>query len=657
MLIPVPLRCLLFSLLVCLYLPAAAADGATRPFLSPAFGSHMVLQRDQQNRFWGWTEPGTTVEVEIAGVRASAVAAPDGRWQVALQPPAAGGPYEVQVRGKETITLTNVLVGDVWLCSGQSNMEIGLARVHGGPEALKRATHPRLRLFSVENRPAYAPRNAVGGSWQECTPENLERMGGFSAVAYFFAERLQKDIDVPVGLVKAAVGGSPIESWMSARALEPFSEFAPALQQIAAHRAAGAPEYGNYLSHWFDTYEIGTRDGADWAAPGLDLSDWKPVSIPGGFADFGVAEHPSVVWFRREVTLPDPLPAGTARIQLGVVEKMDTTYINGRWVGASSWVENPRNYAIPADVLRPGRNEITVRVFKLKPEGGFQSPADALRLVLGDGTSVPLAGEWVGKLSVDARPPHPLPLAYENYAIMPTVLYNGMVAPFVPSALTGVLWYQGEANFTRAWQYRSLLPALVADWRQQFRNATMPVLVVSLPAFMKRKTEPATDGWAELRDAQALAARTVPGVETIVTIDVGDADDIHPLEKRVVGERLAFAALARHYGREVPYAGPRYERVESVGRSLRLHFSHVSGGLVTKGETLEGFAVAGEDRRWVWAKARIEGNTVVVSSPDVPKPVAARYAWEANPPATLFDGAGLPAMPFRTDAWPLSTQK
>ncbi|WP_148218155.1 sialate O-acetylesterase [Opitutus terrae] len=627
-----------------------AADQAPLPFVSPIFGDAMVLQRGKPNTLWGWTKPGAEVRVTVGDHTARSVAQQDGRWSVAIEPPPVGGPYTIVIDGPQRVELRDVLVGDVWLCGGQSNMEMALVDARNGNDEVKAADHPQIRFFIVRPQIAYAPASTVQGSWKVCSPETAaQRWGGLSAVGYFFARRLRQDVDVPIGLVQDAVGGTPAESWTSAEALRPLKDFDQNLDELARLRANHAPEYGNFVTHWYDEYDPGQKDNA-WAQPGFDETDWKPVTVPGGFRELGVPETPAVVYFRRTIELPDPLPAGMAMIRLGVVERMDTAFINGRQVGASSWVENPRVYRIPEGTLKPGPNQITIRVLKTKPDGGFMSKPEDLKLVLGDKTEIPLAGAWKAKLAVDARPPHPLPVGYENWPVMPAVLYNGMIAPIAPLALTGALWYQGEANASHAQQYRTLLPAMIADWRRSFGQGDFPFYIVSLAAFMQHKdTPPETDGWAELRGAQDFVAHSVPNSGLAVAIDVGNADNIHPVDKKEVGERLALIALAKHYGKKVPYSGPRLASVERLPNALRLTFTHTDGGLIVKGEQPEEFALCGEDRVWHRAHGKIVDDTVVVSSSEVLNPVAVRYAWQSNPKATLFNGAGLPAIPFETE--------
>ncbi|HMP81582.1 MAG TPA: sialate O-acetylesterase [Verrucomicrobiota bacterium] len=623
------------------------------PFVSPMFGDNMVLQRDRTNIVWGWTVPGQTVRVDIAGQIATATAGADGRWQARLMPPETGGPYTLTVTGGTNVLFTNVLVGDVWLCGGQSNMEWPLARARNGDAELNAANHPQLRLFNVRSRSAYAPVSEAVGAWKVCTPQTATEDGGVSAVGYFFARKIQSETNIPIGLIKDCIGGTPAESWASATALRSHGDFDAALKEVERLHSKGVPEYGNFISHWYDEFDVGQKE--NWQAAGLDAADWKPVTLPGGFVELGLPESPALGYFRKTVVLPDPLPAGTARLRLGVVERMDTAYVNGRWVGASAWVENPRNYAIPGDLLKPGTNVITVRVFKTKPDGGFKSNPEQLKLVLGDKSEIPLAGDWKGKVSVDAQPPHPMPQGFENWPTMPSVLYNGMIAPVAPFGIRGAIWYQGEANASRAFQYRTLLPAMIADWRRAFGQGDFPFYIVSLAAFMQHKDTPGDDWWAELREAQALTAATVPNSGLAIAIDVGDANDIHPTDKKPVGERLALWALARDYGRNVVCSGPVFDRVETLPGALRLHFKNTDGGLVVNGDTPAEFAIAGADRKWFWAEAKVDGDTIIVSSQSVPDPKAARYAWQSNPVAALFNGAGLPAVPFRTDDWPLTT--
>lgn len=630
----------------------SAEESAPLPFVSPIFGDNMVLQRGKPNTIWGWAKPGEAIRVTVADHTMKTVAKDDGRWSVTIQPPAQGGPFTVSIDGPQHVELRDVLVGDVWLCGGQSNMGMGLAEARNGSEEVKAAEHPKIHFFVVRQQVAYEPKAVPQGTWKICSPNTVAGRGGLSAAAYFFARRLRQDVDVPIGLVVDCVGGTPAETWTSAGTLHTLKDFDAEVEEVARLAAKGAPLYGNFVSHWYDEYDAGVKGNA-WFQPKLDDGEWKPVTIPGGFVELGVPETPALCYFRKSVVLPDPVPTGAARILLGVVERMDTTWVNDRQVGGSAWVENPRAYRIPDDTLKPGTNVITIRVFKTKPDGGFKSKPEELKLVLGNQTEIPLAGEWKGKVSVDARPPHPLPAGFENWPVMPAVLYNGMLAPIAPLAVSGAIWYQGEQNSSRAAQYRRLLPAMIADWRKTFGQGDFPFYIVSLPAFMEHKNTPGSDDdWSEMRGAQDIVASTVTNSGLAVAIDVGDANNIHPKDKKEVGERLALVALAKHYGKNIPYSGPRFVSMERLPNALRLSFIHTDGGLKCKGDKLEEFSICGEDRKWHWAYAKVVGDGVVVSSSEVRNPVAARYAWQSNPKATLFNGAGLPAIPFQTDAFP-----
>jgi sialate O-acetylesterase len=630
-------------------LSAAAAEKSSLPFVSPMFGDNMVLQRGKPNTIWGWSKPGDVVCVEIAGNTSKTVTAADGRWQVKIEPSAPGGPYTLKIDGAQHAEFHEVLVGDVWLCGGQSNMELPLERTRNGKDEIASANHPEIRFFKVQSHAAYSPAAVPQGKWKICSPQTIAEDGGFSAVAYFFAQKIQSDMHIPIGLVEDCLGGTPAEAWTSAETLRPMKDFDAPLAELERLKSKGGPEYGNFIMHWYDEFEIGQKN--NWSAMSFDDSSWKPVQIPGGFQELGVPDAPAVCWFRKEILLPNPLPPGKAGISLGVIERMDTAYINGQWIGASAWVENPRVYPVGEGILKPGTNIIAIRIFKTKPQGGFLSKPGTLCLTLGDGTIIPLAGEWRGAVSVDARPPHPLPLGFENWPVMPTVLFQGMIQPVAPLAISGAIWYQGEANAGRPQQYEKLLPAMIGDWRKSFGQGDFPFYIVSLPAFMHRQDQPSeSGGWAELRAAQALTARAVKNAALAVTIDTGDPDNIHPPDKKIVGDRLALCALAQHYGENISYQGPTFKTVEPLPGALKIHFDHADGGLVVKGDKLGEFAIAGKDHQWHWADAKIEGDTIVLSSTSVREPVTARYAWQSFPVATLYNGAGLPAVPFRTDS-------
>ena len=626
--------------------PQAAAKPL--PFVSPIFGDNMVLQRGKPNTIWGWSEPGDHVQIKIGEQTASAFAGADRRWQVKIQPPSVGGPYTVKITGHESVELHNVMVGDVWLCGGQSNMGLPLQFTRNGAEEVKAANYPMIRFFSVEGHPAYRHSDAIEGTWKIVSPETA---GGISAVGYYFARKVQNEIHIPIGLVVDAMGGTPAEAWTSEAALRPLHDFDIPLAELQRLTSEGAPEYGNYVMHWYDQYDVGIKE--NWAAQELDDSSWKSVDIPGGFKELDVPETPALAWFRKEIVLPDPLPAGMPLLYLGSIERMDTVYVNGKSVGGSAWVENPRVYPLFGSVLKPGKNLIAIRVLKTKPDGGFLGKPEELHLILGDKAVILLAGKWKGRLSVDARPSHPLPISYENWPVMPTVLYEGMLAPIAPLSIAGALWYQGEQNSERGYQYRKILPEMIADWRKLFAQGDFPFYIVSLPAFKPRSATPVEgDQWTETRESQAIAANSVFNSCLAVTIDTGDADNIHAKDKQPVGERLALCALAKYYGEKVVYSGPTMTSVERLPASIRLHFANVDGGLAVKGPKLEEFAIAGEDRKWYWADAHIEGDTVIVSCPSVPNPKEVRYAWQSNPAATLYNKSGLPAVPFRTDNWP-----
>jgi len=622
------------------------------PFVSAIFADHMVLQRGKADTVWGWSRPGDSVRVQIATEHATAVAGSDGRWQVKVAPPPTGGPYTMKVSdGERTVEFRDVMVGDVWICGGQSNMELPLRFTDDAAQVAQAANYPDIRYFTVGAHTAYHPTYSLEGSWKVVSPQTA---GSLSAVGFYFARKLEQETHVPIGLVVDSVGGSAGESWASAAALAPLHDYDIPLATLARFTAEGRPAYGDYIMPWYDEYDVGLKE--KWYSPGYAPAGWKDVPVPGGFAGLGLPATPAVAWFRKEITLPDPLPKGPSLISLGEIQRMDSVYVNGTLVGASAWVEHPRIYPIPPGILRPGRNVIAIRIFKTEAHGGFLDGPSQLHLTLGDHRIIALAGTWQGRVSVDARAPHPMPLHFANWPVMPAVLYDGMLTPIAPLAITGAVWYQGEQNSPRGYEYRKLLPAVIASWRALFQQGDFPFYVVQLPAFGPRSAMPTDDGWADIRESQAIVAATVRHSCLAVTVDTGDPNSLHPGNKAPVGDRLARCALARYYGKHVVYSGPTLLSAARLPHSVRLRFKHTDGGLVAKGGTLAGFSIAGRDRKWHWAQARIHGNAVVVSSPEVAHPTQVRYAWQTDPAATLFNGAGLPAGPFRTDTWPLITQ-
>lgn len=634
------------GLIAALFLPSSHRPPL--PFLSPIFASHMVLQRDRPNTFWGWAPPGTRISVTIAGRKAGGAADTAGKWTVRISPPPVGGPYTVEIDGPQHVQLDDVLVGDVWICSGQSNMEMGIGLVKNAQLEIASANYPGMRLFMVQHKIAFSPESVPVGDWSVCTPQSVaaEGWGGFSAAAYFFGRELHRRLGVPIGLVQTCWGGTIAEAWTSKPGLRDFPEFKPAIAAVDQLATRSGETASQRLDKWFQANDPGSKGNA-WAATDLDTSSWKSAEKSTRYEDNGLERFDGVVWFRREVTLPDPLPAGDGLLQLGTVDDLDATWVNGTKVGESFSYGDMRRYPVPASVLKPGRNVIAVRVLDTGGLGGLMTP-QAQVLTVG-GVQVPLAGGWKFAIGADLAKGGALPVTANDNPNIPTVLYNGMIAPILPLAIKGAIWYQGESNAGRAAQYQRLLPAMIADWRQNFGQPDFSFFIVQLASFSARHPQPVEDAWAELREAQTLTVKRVPKTGLALAIDVGDARDIHPKDKQTVGYRLALAAMHVAYGQDLPYSGPVFKSSRRDGHTLRLRFDHAGFGLETRGGRLAGFQVAGADRKFAWADAKIEGNEVVVSAAGVLDPMFVRYAWDTDPEATLYNGAGLPTVPFRTD--------
>jgi len=630
-------------------------------------GDNMVLQRDRKVRVWGTAGPGERITVTLNRRTAKAVSDPQGHWQAWLGPLKAGGPFILTIAGSNTLTFKNVLVGDVWICSGQSNMEWPLVNATGGQEAIAQANYPEIHLFTVQKETAAKPLDDLKGHWVVTTPDQV---GQFSAVGYFFGRELYQRLKMPLGLIHTSWGGTPAEAWTSQPALASVPDLKPildryqkSLEALPLKRAA----YEHAVAEWeaLNFYADPGNKGEElgYADPALKETDWKQMNLPQFFETAGLVMD-GAVWFRKEIEVPSSWAGKDLTLNLTAIDDFDTTYFNGRRVGATgnetpnSYLV-PRRYQIPGALVQPGRNLIAVRVFDRAGEGGF-GRSDLMSLALGggkEGEAIALTGPWDYKIELALEPKHPdygsrPELAGPTNQNSPSVLYNAMLAPLTPYAIRGAIWYQGESNAGRAYQYRTLFPTMISDWRAAWGQGNFPFYFVQLANWQPIKPQPGESEWAELREAQMLTLR-MPQTGMAVIIDVGDPNDLHPRNKLDVGKRLAAWALAETYHQKVEPSGPLYDSFAMKDGKVRVRFKHVDGGLKTiDGGPVKGFAIAGADHKFVWADAAIQGDAVVVWSKEVAQPVAVRYAWADSPICNLYNAAGLPASPFRTDDWP-----
>ena len=629
----------------------------TKPFLHPLFTDNMVLQRDVRFPIWGWTEPGKKITVQLLGKTATATADAQGRWQVTLGPFPAGGPYTVTISGPQLVTLQNVLIGDVWLCSGQSNMEMGIGVIDNAAKEIADANYPQIRLFTVEKAIATEPQSLVKGQWQACSSRTVSNggWGGFSAVGYFFGRELHEDLKVPIGLIHSSWGGTPAEAWTSAEPLSKMADFQPYIddfRRTVDEAKKGAFDLEKAVNEWWQTNDPGSAAKPAWSDSTAEISSWKTMKLPTNWEEAGLPSFDGIVWFSRTFTLPENWAGKDLMLHLGPIDDADTTWVNGVKVGGLNVWDAQRDYRVPASILKPGLNTIRVRIMDTGGPGGIYGKPDQLKLELATGNSdaIRLDGEWKYQETASSGKLKPFPQIVSQNPNLVTVLYNGMIAPLVPFSLKGAIWYQGEANAGRGFQYRTLLPTMITDWRTRF-GSDFPFYIVQLANFMEERPSPTESQWAELREAQLLTSQNLAHTGLAVTIDIGDAKDIHPKNKQEVGHRLALAARALTYGEKIEYSGPGFRKMNIDGNKVHLTFDHVAGGLVAKGgNKLRGFAIAGEDKKFVWADAVIEGDTVVVWSSQISNPTAVRYDWADNPNGNLYNKANLPASPFRTDS-------
>ena len=636
---------------------AGAVRGEVR--LPAIFSDNLVLQQGTKVRIWGSARAGERVTVTFQNKSAEAVADSQGHWQVFIGPLNSGGPAELRVN---TLVIKNVLVGEVWLCSGQSNMEWPLANTIGATETLAQANYPEIRMFRVEHHTSAEPLTDLEGHWVVTTPDEAAH---FTAVGYFFGRELYQRLKVPVGLINSSWGGTPAEAWTSHEALVSSPELKPILDRYESslNMLPQAKEaYAQALAQWEEKnlyIDAGNKGEAlGYADPATSTADWSKMDLPQQFETAGLLID-GAVWFRRVLELPAAWAGKDLVLNLPPIDDEDVTYFNGKKVGSigrdtPNSYSVPRKYVVPAALVHGGRNVIAVRVFDSAGEGGF-SRGGAMSIGPNEGDVISLRGAWDYKVELALEPKHPdwgsrpeaVGVSNQNN---PSVLYNAMIAPLVPFAIRGAIWYQGESNAGRAYQYRTLFPIMIRDWRSAWGHE-FPFYFVQLANWHANKAEPDESDWAELREAQTMTLRE-PQTGMAVTIDIGDENDIHPRNKLDVGRRLAAWALAGTYGQKDIPSGPLFDRFTIEGDKIRIRFKHGAGLKTRDGGVVKGFAIAGEDRRFVWADARIDGDAVVVSSPKVTKPVAVRYGWADNPIVNLYNKAGFPASPFRTDDWP-----
>ena len=637
--------------------------------LSALFCDHAVLQRGIPVPVWGWASPGSIVSISLGVVSAATRCGVDGRFRVDLPSMPAGGPFELRVSaGGHEVVVRDVFVGEVWLASGQSNMEFTLAAC-GKMTDIAEADHPLVRMITVDHTALIGPRSNFEGVWQTATPQNAQ---AFSAVGYFFARRICAELGVAVGIINSSWGGTIAQAWTSREALAGNPDDAAWMRRYHAKintreywDALAAPKVSPYPA---DPGNQGVGKG--WAKPEFSDQAWPTMELPSVWQSAG-HNYSGVFWFRKTVEIPAEWAGQDLMLNLGAVDKQDITWFNGEQVGATGkgmeemfW-NAPRNYRVPGRLVRPGRNVIAVRAYSFIYAGGLLGPAflmtihpdadkNATHPVAG-GSAIPLAGAWSYQVEHDfGLVVSPMSTLGEGNPNSPHMLFDNMIAPLVPYGLRGAIWYQGESNADGTSRYHRLITEMIRGWRYAWGQGNFPFLQVQLANYQPASPFQPTSTWALLRETQLQAVREAD-VGMAVAIDIGDAEDIHPTNKRDVGHRLAQWALGRTYGRAHVPSGPLYSHMTIEGDRIRIHFEHAAGGLVAKGGSLKTFFVADVNRRFVEAEAQIEGSTVVVGCKTIAEPLAVRYAWADNPVGcNLCNAEGLPASPFRTDTWPMA---
>lgn len=626
---------------------ALYGTGLANITLPKIFTANMVLQRDRPVTVWGSSAAGEAVAVTFNGQTQKTKGGKDGAWQVQLAPMKYGGPFTMTLTGKNTIQLNNILIGDVWICSGQSNMEFIVQNTNNAAKEIEAGEHPAIRLFTVQKATAWQPqKDLAGGSWLEC---NAATLPNFSAVAYFFGRKLNSDMNIPIGLINTSWGGTNIQTWTSWEVMGRDPKYASVnLGQLESDRSAMAQKAEQFKA----SLKNDKGDTEKWYGA-VDMQDWKPMELPVLWEKTEVGEADGNIWFKKEFMAPTAMEGKPVSISLGPVDDDDVTYLNGKKIGSTQGYNIDRVYTADPSVLEKGKNVITVKVTDNAGGGGIYGKPEQL-FVEGGGAKLSLAGPWHYKPSALSTQ---FGVRDNGPNSFPSLLYNAMVAPLTAYAIKGGIWYQGEANTGEAFRYRTLFPDMISDWRRHW-GYQFPFLWVQLANFMAPARLPSQSEWAELREAQHKTL-SLPQTGEAVIIDIGEAADIHPRNKQDVGHRLALAAEKAAYGKDLVYSGPQYASARTEGNKIIVSFTGTGGGLMAKDKYgyVKGFAIAGGDQKFVWAKAQVEGDKVVVYNEAISNPVAVRYAWADNPDdANLYNKEGLPASPFRTDSWKGKTE-
>ncbi|MFN3850121.1 MAG: sialate O-acetylesterase [Spirosomataceae bacterium] len=616
----------------------------------------VVLQRDKPVKIWGWASPKEKINLNIGNKNYTSTTNSEGKWEIMLPAQPAGGPYEFKLKGKNEVIVKDVLFGDVWLCSGQSNMTIPMERVKEKyPDEIANANYPAIRHFFVATLTNLQKpqEDFPSGSWKEATPSNVIQ---FSAIAYFFAKEIYEKYKVPIGLINSSVGGTPIEAWISEDGFKDFKDIAKTIQKN---------KDTTYVNSFFNrtSNQIAPKKVEDlgliekWYEPNYQPKGWRNMNIPGFWEDQGLKDLNGVVWFRREIEIPASLVGTAVKFFMGRIVDADQVYVNGKQIGNITYQYPPRRYTVPADLLKEGKNTVVIRVTNTAGKGGFVP--DKPYFMTANGKEIDLKGTWQYKVGEVYYPNNQSSGGGFVKQNQPNALYNAMIAPVKNQAIKGILWYQGESNTGKPEEYYDYLPALINDWRNQWNDNNLPFLTVQLANFQDINLIPTESQWAVLRDAQ-LSATKLNNAATIVTIDLGEWNDIHPLNKRDIGIRLSLAAKKLAYGENIVYSGPTLKSTNIENNKIILDFENVGSGITSKdGEKLRWFAIADYDKKFVWANAEIEGkDRIVVWNDKIKTPKYVRYAWADNPEdVNFYNKEGLPASPFKTDIEVLDSKK